>query len=212
MNRATKSRENLDKLIINYNWLVHRCFIETQMFFYRVHRRQTTSFRRLHKTSILTHRRQFEFSWRRSKSAALKTRALKTNVERTSRTASKTTRSAKATKAKEVTKVTKARETTEITETARASEVEIKTIESIEISNKELRWREERRMLVESSDRTSRDDRVSRSAREMNVICNRWYEVLKDYASKVISDNQKKKKENLTLFIVTNNVRVINDD
>jgi hypothetical protein len=189
MSRATKSRENLDKLIINCNWLIHRYFIETQMFFYRVHRRQTTFFRRLHETSILTHRKQFEFSWRRSKNAALETRTLKTDVERTSRTASKTTKSAKATKAREVTEITKAREVTKITKTARASKVEIKIIESIEVSSKRLRWREERRILVKSSDRTSSVDRASQLTREMNVICNLWYEVLKDYASKVISDN-----------------------
>jgi hypothetical protein len=67
---------------------------------------------------------------------------LKTNVEKTSRTTLKTTRLAKVMKAKEIIKskeVIKAREVTEITETARASEVEIKTIESIEILSKKLR-------------------------------------------------------------------------
>jgi hypothetical protein len=64
-------------------------------------------------------------------------------------------------------------------------------------------------MLVESSDRMLRDNQVSRSAREIDVIKNRWCE--EQNFSKMISDDQKK-KENLALFIVTNNVRVTDDD
>jgi hypothetical protein len=61
---------------------------------------------------------------------------LKINVEKTSRITSKTTRSTKVTKTREVTKAR------EIIKTARALKVEakeIKMIELIEISSKELR-------------------------------------------------------------------------
>jgi hypothetical protein len=67
---------------------------------------------------------------------------LKTNVEKTSRTASRITKSARTTRAREITEareIIKAREVTKITKTTRTSEIEIKTIESIEISSKELR-------------------------------------------------------------------------